>query len=334
LSTATSAAFFSYSRDDSEFALRLAEDLKSAGASVWLDQMDIEAGQDWDTAVEGALTQAPRMLLILSPSSVKSKNVRNEISFALDEQKNIVPVLYRDCTVPLQLHRVQYIDFRTDYARGLKALLDAFGVGRLPAQELKSHAGPPQNNGGPPYPHESFTDGDQWPFLLRIGSWKLDANTNVLQGKGVYEFLLSRHSYGKRNFRIKASLVFINYDQFRDAGVDTANAGIVLGWQEHGRGHRYYNLLFTGGRLLLEAVGFSGSDDYRDFKHSDEGVQFQIQEERSYDFGISVTDSVIDVFINNELRYSVSAPKDLIGRVGLRPWRAEILCSKFMIVEG
>jgi hypothetical protein len=37
-------AFFSYSRDDSEFALRLAEDLKAAGANVWLNQLEIEAG--------------------------------------------------------------------------------------------------------------------------------------------------------------------------------------------------------------------------------------------------------------------------------------------------
>ena len=40
------AAFFSYSRDDSEFALRLAEDLKAAGAAVWIDQLDIEPGSD------------------------------------------------------------------------------------------------------------------------------------------------------------------------------------------------------------------------------------------------------------------------------------------------
>ena len=122
------AAFISYSRDDSEFALRLAEDLKAAGANVWLDQLDIEPGQEWDSAIESALIQSPRMLLILSPSSVKSGNVRNEISFALDERKIIIPVLYRDCTVPLQLRRVQHVDFRADYARGLKALLKSLGV--------------------------------------------------------------------------------------------------------------------------------------------------------------------------------------------------------------
>ena len=39
------AAFFSYSREDLEFALRLAEDLKAA-ANVWIDQLDIEPGSD------------------------------------------------------------------------------------------------------------------------------------------------------------------------------------------------------------------------------------------------------------------------------------------------
>jgi len=49
------AAFFSYSREDSEFALRLAEDLKAAGAVVWIDQLDISPSEEWDIAVEEAL---------------------------------------------------------------------------------------------------------------------------------------------------------------------------------------------------------------------------------------------------------------------------------------
>ncbi|HVR25552.1 MAG TPA: toll/interleukin-1 receptor domain-containing protein [Candidatus Polarisedimenticolia bacterium] len=121
-------AFFSYSRADSVFALRLAEDLKVAGANVWIDQIDIQPGQEWDSAVEAAVTQAPQMLLILSPASVKSRNVRNEISFALEENKTILPVLYQDCIVPLQLHRIQHIDFRADYKSGLKTLLSSLGV--------------------------------------------------------------------------------------------------------------------------------------------------------------------------------------------------------------
>jgi len=117
------SAFVSYSRDDSEFALRLTQDLRAAGAKVWLDQLDIQPGNPWDNAIEAALNDAPQMLLVLSPSSAKSENVRNEISYALEQGKIIIPVLYQDCTVPLRLQRTQRIDFRADYARGLSALM-------------------------------------------------------------------------------------------------------------------------------------------------------------------------------------------------------------------
>ncbi len=118
------AAIISYSREDSEFALRLAQDLRAAGASVWIDQLDIKPGTPWDNAIEDALIAAPQMLVILSPTSVKSENVRDEIAYALKQGKIVIPVLYLDCVVPLRLERKQHIDFRTDYARGLGALLD------------------------------------------------------------------------------------------------------------------------------------------------------------------------------------------------------------------
>jgi tetratricopeptide (TPR) repeat protein len=128
LSANASSAFISYSREDSEFALRLANDLKAAGARVWFDQTDIIPGHPWDDAIEEALNDSPQMLVILSPLSAKSKNVRNEISYALGQGKIIVPVLYKDCVAPLNLQRFQHIDFRSDYARGLAQLLDHLRV--------------------------------------------------------------------------------------------------------------------------------------------------------------------------------------------------------------
>src|SRR5271166_3627284 len=128
LPTNAPAAFFSYSREDSEFVLRLAEDLKAAGAQVWLDQLDIEPGQRWARAVQDALNNSPRMLVILSPSAAESTHVDDEVNFALEEHKTVVPVLYRDCKIPFQLRPFQYVDFRTDYARGIKVLLKTLGV--------------------------------------------------------------------------------------------------------------------------------------------------------------------------------------------------------------
>lgn len=117
-------AFFSYSRLDSEFAIRLAEDLKAAGANVWIDQLDILPGQRWDRAVEEALRRCPCLLVILSTASISSNNVMDEVSYALQQNKHVIPILYQDCSIPFRLHRLQYLDFRRDYARRIKELLN------------------------------------------------------------------------------------------------------------------------------------------------------------------------------------------------------------------
>lgn len=130
-----STTFFSYSRVDSEFVLRLAQDLRAAGANVWLDQLDIGGGQRWDNAVQAALRRCPNQIVVLSPDSVNSNNVMDEVSYALEEHKQVIPVLYRECEMPFRLRRVQYVDFRSDYQHGLSGLLKALGVAET--------AGPP-----------------------------------------------------------------------------------------------------------------------------------------------------------------------------------------------
>jgi hypothetical protein len=147
------AAFFSYSREDEKFALQLAGDLKAAGANVWIDQLDIEFGQEWDSAVEDALARCPRMLLILSPASVKSKNVRDEVSRALRKEKTIIPVLHLDCDIPLRLERLHQVDFRTDYDRGVRLLLKALGVDQAVA--ASAAAAPPPAKDVHPASHDS-----------------------------------------------------------------------------------------------------------------------------------------------------------------------------------
>jgi hypothetical protein len=139
----SSQAFFSYSREDSEFALLLAKDLKAAGAIVWLDQLDISPGQRWDRAVEDALLRCSRMLVVLSPSSIASNNVMDEVSYALEEQKTVIPVLRRDCAVPFRLRRVQYIDFRGDYDTAVRTLLKTLAVEGPPQRAQTAPGGTP-----------------------------------------------------------------------------------------------------------------------------------------------------------------------------------------------
>jgi len=119
--------FLSYTRTDREFALKLARDLRAANVSIWIDQIDIRAGDTWDRAVEDALQQSESILVILSPNAVASRPVMDEVSFALEENKRIFPVVYKDCKIPFRLRRVQYTDFTSDYSAGLSKLIHALG---------------------------------------------------------------------------------------------------------------------------------------------------------------------------------------------------------------
>ena len=117
--------FLSYSREDFPFASRLAEDLSGAGMTAWLDKRDISPGQRWDSAVESGLTGSNCVLAILSPAAVNSSNVLDDISLALETNKIIVPILYRDCAIPFRLRRFQYLDFRGEYVSAYQELLVA-----------------------------------------------------------------------------------------------------------------------------------------------------------------------------------------------------------------
>jgi hypothetical protein len=103
--------FLSYSRINKDFALKLAKVLKSEGFHIWLDQLDIPPGARWDAEVEKALEESDIFMIIITPASAKSENVLDEIGYAIDSGKRILPVLLETATIPLRLRRFQYVDF-------------------------------------------------------------------------------------------------------------------------------------------------------------------------------------------------------------------------------
>jgi len=121
-------AFLSYARANSAFALRLAADLKRAKANVWLDQLDIPPGLQWDRAVEQAVIACQEVIVLLSPASVDSNNVMDEVAYALDERKTLIPLLIEECRIPFRLRRLQHIDFRSSYDAGLNRLLSTLAA--------------------------------------------------------------------------------------------------------------------------------------------------------------------------------------------------------------
>ena len=136
--------FFSYSRDDSEFVLNLAKELRADGANVWLDQLDIKPGTRWDKSIEDALDASQTVLVILSKTSVASNNVMDEVSYALEEGKTVLPALLEDCDIPFRLRRLQFADFRISHDKGKQTLTKALELTKKEVSEQQPEVKPPQ----------------------------------------------------------------------------------------------------------------------------------------------------------------------------------------------
>lgn len=158
--------FISYARADGDFVLRLAEELRAKGANLWLDTLDIRAGAPWEDSIEQALKECESVLLVLSPISVQSENVKDEVSYALGKKKKIIPLLHQACDIPLRLNRLHYVDFTGTYEKGFRSLLKELDVPEAPppspvAEKPVQPKPAPKTRVQKPKvvpPHENFTE--------------------------------------------------------------------------------------------------------------------------------------------------------------------------------
>ena len=142
--------FLSYSRSDERIALKLAKDLRASGVAMWVDQLDIRPSEHWDRAIERAVSSCRGLVVIISPRSVASDNVADEISFAIDSGKSVLPVMIERCSLPLRLTRMQVVDATGNYDRALKQCLD----------ELMRRSGPANTNAEAQPPRPRLDSGE------------------------------------------------------------------------------------------------------------------------------------------------------------------------------
>ena len=81
------SCFISYSTMDQEFAERLYADLQNKGIRCWFAPHDIQGGKKIHEQIDAAIRVYDRLLLILSPSSMKSEWVQTEIAKARKREK-------------------------------------------------------------------------------------------------------------------------------------------------------------------------------------------------------------------------------------------------------
>ena len=86
--------FVSYSRRDSEFVRRLTEAVSDRGGrDVWLDTEGIQDGEVFPEVIKRAIEQSNTFLFVITPNAVNSAYCENEVEYARQMQKRILPVL-------------------------------------------------------------------------------------------------------------------------------------------------------------------------------------------------------------------------------------------------
>jgi hypothetical protein len=103
--------FVSYSRKDKKFADDLSCAVEEAGYQIWIDRQCMPAARDIDHEIKQAIRDCFACIAILSPNALKSYWTKGEWEYALEQRKPLVPVLYRECDLPIYLRCLEACDF-------------------------------------------------------------------------------------------------------------------------------------------------------------------------------------------------------------------------------
>ena len=149
--------FISYAHRDAASVFSIINAFHDLGYHIWYDE-GIDPGNEWPEEIAGALERCGLFVVFISPHSVDSINVRNEINFALSENKPIIAIHLEETRLTaglkLQIGSKQAImRFRMDDASFLHkctASFDAIGIrlpsatGGNPSKTPEAHSAAPQ----------------------------------------------------------------------------------------------------------------------------------------------------------------------------------------------
>src|SRR6202163_2014519 len=109
--------FLSSSRRDSEFVDRLSAALDVRGKAVWLDTGSIADAEVFPQAIRTAIETSDAFLFVITPEAVLSAYCEQEVTYAGELGKRIVPVLRQpveDSQIPTGIRERNWIPFTED----------------------------------------------------------------------------------------------------------------------------------------------------------------------------------------------------------------------------
>ncbi len=94
--------FISYAHKDTSIVLPIIKGLKARGFRVWYDA-GIEAGTEWPDYIAEKLLGSACIIAFLSKEYVESRNCKQEVEFAISENKDVLSVYLDDFSLPAGL---------------------------------------------------------------------------------------------------------------------------------------------------------------------------------------------------------------------------------------
>ncbi|QES34717.1 hypothetical protein DEJ48_16060 [Streptomyces venezuelae] len=119
--------FLSYSSRDAPVARRLERSLGLAGIDVWSDRR-LRVGDEWQRSITKALEDAEIVLVLISPSSLRSEWVTSEWQTALIRSQRVIPVLVggaRFSDLPRDLAGIHAVDLNEEDPEEIRILTEA-----------------------------------------------------------------------------------------------------------------------------------------------------------------------------------------------------------------
>lgn len=119
--------FIAYNHKDSDFVLKLADDMRSIGVNPVVDRFELRVGDDIRGAVDKMIDTCDFFVFVASESTKDSPWAKNEVEQAVKRGKKILPVMLKQKALPESLSGVYYADFSASYEQGFEALARTFG---------------------------------------------------------------------------------------------------------------------------------------------------------------------------------------------------------------
>lgn len=130
------SVFLSHSSVDKPFVKKLAKDLNQMGVNAWFDKWEIKVGESITWKIEEGIRENEYLGIVLSPEALQSEWVKSEISAGWVKQMQakkrlVLPIYYRQCSIPYFLADRKYADFRQDYQNGLEELAAVLNISNI-----------------------------------------------------------------------------------------------------------------------------------------------------------------------------------------------------------